>query len=517
MNRSFSIFTIILTSIVAFLFTSCQIPVALQTDTSSPGYSDPRANTGKQVNPIKPTDVGPTSEIAETPIQSNLILKTEQIEVTKLLLQSASVGDEALYRIRVRAFRDIGTVRINETIPEGVEFQSATPSASLSGNEASWTFPSMRSGQVQSIDVFVKPLAEGDHQICSNVSIDNPLCLNLFAGQPKLTIEKKGPASVELGGVITWNVQVSNNGSASATNVVVIDKMPDAFEPISELRQSIDTLGPNETQTLEYSAKAIIQGEFENHVVASYSGGPDNAAESRIPIKIVQSGIRVSKVGPEEGYVFKPVVFEIVIENTGDTDLKNVHITDILPRDSRIIDNGLGRVNGNAIGWMIPNLPAGSSQVLTTEISSNFKGKSTSTVKVLTENGLQARDSLTTNWLAVPGVSVSISDSKDPIRIKERATYTITVNNQGKFEPVSGTVTVTFNDSIKPITVTGDARGSIDGQTVTFPRTTLEPGKDTLLNIIAEGVETGTGRAVLNFSADFLAEPIVSQQTTNVY
>ena len=114
-------------------------------------------------------------------------------------------------------------------------------------------------------------------------------------------------------------------------------------------------------------------------------------------------------------------------------------------------------------------------------------------------------------------MTVSITDNKDPIRVKERTTYNIQVNNQGKFEPVSGTVTVTFNKSIKPISVTGDAKGKIDGQTVTFPRTTLEPGRDVSLSIIAEGEKIGPGRAVMNFSADFLSDPILSEETTNVY
>ena len=91
------------------------------------------------------------------------------------------------------------------------------------------------------------------------------------------------------------------------------------------------------------------------------------------------------------------------------------------------------------------------------------------------------------------------------------------MRNQGEFEPVSGTVTVTFNDSIKPTAVAGDAQGTINGQTVTFPRTTLEPGKDTNLSITAEGANIGPGRAIMNFSADFLSDPIISQETTNVY
>jgi hypothetical protein len=166
---------------------------------------------------------------------------------------------------------------------------------------------------------------------------------------------------------------------------------------------------------------------------------------------------------------------------------------------------------------MIPVLPAGSSQLITTEIAATRKGSSTNTIKVLTENGFEATDSVTTDWKAVPGVTISITDSKDPIRVNEPTTYTIQVRNQGDFEPVSGTVTVRFSDGIKPLSVAGDARGTINGQTVTFPRTTLEPGKDTNLSITAEGGRIGAGRVIMDFSADFLTDPIISQEATNVY
>ena len=166
---------------------------------------------------------------------------------------------------------------------------------------------------------------------------------------------------------------------------------------------------------------------------------------------------------------------------------------------------------------MIPNLPAGASQLIATEVAATRKGESTNTVKVQTANGLEASDDATTEWLAVPGVTIAITDSKDPIREQEPTNYSIQVRNQGDFEPVSGTVTVTFTDSIKPTAVAGDAQGVINGQTVTFPRTTLEPGKDIDLSITAEGAKIGPGRAILNFSADFLNKPVISEEATNVY
>ena len=516
MNRLSSLLALVL-GFATFAFTGCQTPAPTQVDTSYKAPAQP-AKTQWQVAPSSTSVAAkPAPKHTAVRVDSDVIFKTNQIQVTKTVLQPASVGGQIKYRIAINALDHVSTVRVTETIPAGIQFNSARPNASLSGNTASWVFPSMKRGKTQNIDVIVTPTKEGDHQICSTVSVDNAFCLNLFSGQPKLDVLKQGPSSIELGEIATWTVTVTNNGSADATGVVVTDKLPEAFEPTTKLRQEIGTLTPGETRMVEYSAKAVAQGEFRNHAVATYDGGPDVAGESSTPITVVQSGIRIRKSGPAEAYVFKPVPFNITIENTGDTDLKNVRITDILPKGSSVADNGRGRVSGNAIGWMIPNLPAGASQLITTEIAATRKGKSTNTVKVLTENGLEASDAVTTNWLAVPGVTVSITDTKDPVRVKEETIYMIKVSNQGKFEPVSGTVTVTFNDKIKPIAVAGDAQGTIDGQTVTFPRTTLEPGKDTELSITAEGANIGPGRAAMNFSADFLSEPIISQETTNVY
>ena len=492
-----------------FGFTGCQ--------TAAPTRAGANYVPPTKTQTVQPTAVAASVERFTPKETSDVILRTNQIRVTKTVLQEASVGQDLKYRIQILALEDVSTVRVSESIPESIKFGSSEPASSYADGTISWIFASMAKDQVQNIDISATPLTEGNHEICSTISVDNAFCINLFSGQPKLDVVKKGPATIELGEEATWVVTVSNSGSAKATGVVVTDKLPDAFKATTDLRHEIGTLAPGESKSVEYRAKAIKQGEFSNHAVASYDGGPDIAGESSVPIAVVQSGIRVRKSGPTEAYVFKPVTFEITIENTGDTDLTNVRITDLLPAGSSVVDNGLGRVNGDAIGWMIPNLPAGASQLIKTEIAATRKGESTNTVKAISANGLEASDSVTTDWLAVPGVTISITDQKDPIRVSEPTTYTIQVRNQGDFEPVSGTVTVTFNASIKPTAVAGDAQGKIEGQTVTFPRTTLEPGKDTNLTIIAEGGKIGPGRAVMTFSADFLSEAVISQETTNVY
>ncbi|MFU8847549.1 MAG: COG1361 S-layer family protein [Opitutales bacterium] len=527
--KKLSLFTASTLSLLVLLFAGCQTGPS-QPSQADRGYTAPAQpqSTETQWRPAsevtRPVQVTPARTATKRSGSSDVIFQSQQLRVTKTILESASVGGDLVYQIRIEALEDVNNVRVTEAIPAGVQFSSANPPASLSGGNVSWNFPHMKRGDSENIRVTVKPTREGDHTICSTVTVDNAFCLDFFAGQPKLDVTKQGPATIELGEEATWTVSVTNSGSAVASNVVVTDSLPDAFSPTSNLRQSIGDLAPGQTETVTYTAKAVKQGNFQNRAVASYDGsGPDGrgsagaspAASS--PIAVVQSGIRVRKSGPAEAYVFKPETFEITIENTGDTDLQNVRITDILPKGAAVENNGGGRVSKNAIGWMIPNLPAGASQLITTKVAATRKGQATNTVKLLAANGLEASDSVTTNWLAVPGVTVSITDSKDPIRVDEPTTYTLQVRNQGDFEPVSGTVTVTFSPGIRPTAVAGDAQGTISGQTVTFPRTTLEPGKDTNLSITAEGATIGAGRAVMEFSADFLADPVISQESTNVY
>lgn len=516
MNRV-SLFLTALFAALSFLLSGCQTTPTQPISYDSAPQTSWKADSATRAAPATPA----RPATVMTPVtNSDVVLKTRQIEVTKELLASGAVGEEVRYAITVKALEDTGTVRVAEILPAGISFIGARPAAQRTGNELRWSFPSMKKGETQTIEVTVKSQTEGEHDICSTVTVDNQFCLGFFTGQPRLEVVKQGPSTVELGDTATWTVTVTNNGSAAARNVVVSDTLPDAFKPVSRMRQSLGTLEPGGTQTVEFSAKAVAQGEFRNRAIASYDGGDGTEAtggESSIPIRVVQSGIRVRKTGPAEAYVFKPVKFDITIENTGDTDLANVRITDVLPKGASVADNGGGRVSGDAIGWMIPNLPAGGSQRITTEIAASRKGPADNTVRVVTGDGLEASDSLSTNWLAVPGVTISITDSKDPIRVRESATYTIQVRNQGDFEPVSGTVEVRFNKSLKPVSVAGDSQGVISGQTVTFPRATLEPGKDINLSVTAEGAEIGPGRAVLEFTSDFLADPIISEEATNVY
>ena len=292
MNRFLSILILLTFSVTAPVISGCR--------TNETSESEPiPASVISASTPVQNLGAVETAPKVEVSKQGN-ILETHQIRVTKTLLEKAAVGGIIRYQIEVNALKDVGPVRVTETMPKGIEFQSATPKAKRSDQEISWIFPSINQGETLSLLVSAKPISEGDHKISTTVSVENRLSLDLFSGQPELTIEKQGPKTVELGEVATWRVTVSNEGTAEARNIAITDKLPNAFEPTTEMRHTLDTLAAGATKTVEYSAKAVTQGEFKNNAIATYDGGKVDSVETGLPIKVVRSGIRVRKTGPEE-------------------------------------------------------------------------------------------------------------------------------------------------------------------------------------------------------------------------
>ena len=114
-------------------------------------------------------------------------------------------------------------------------------------------------------------------------------------------------------------------------------------------------------------------------------------------------------------------------------------------------------------------------------------------------------------------MTISIVDGKDPITIGEKLEYSIQVKNQGEFEPVSGTISIEFSEHLKPTAILSETEGSISGNSITIPNVLLKPEKDILIQVSAQGLKAGSARANLNFIADFLIDPVISQESTNIY
>ena len=408
------------------------------------------------------------------------------------------------------------SVELQEWLEENVTYVSSDPSGQAIDNTIKWSLPGMSQGESKRVCVTVSPQVEGTFSACTTFSAEPIICIPFLAGSPRLAIGKSGPPQTELGETVTWDVVVTNEGTAEAKNVEVTDTLPSGFSAVSETSQQLGNLTPGQSKDFQVSAKANQLGAFENLAQATFAKGLE-AVYDTAPIVVIQSKISIDKTGPEKEYVYTGADYQIVVINIGETTLQDLRVTEILPADAKVISPGIGTLKRDEIVWTIPSLAAGESRSFDFQITSNSPGKRTDIARVVTQRGLKESDSVETEWLAVPAVQTSIVDNKDPIRVGEETTYTVKIINQGDFEPVGADIKVTLSSNLEPVSTSGTTQGQISGNTVTFPQATIQPKRDLILKIVTRANEAGPGGAQLEFNTSFLTKPTISEEPTNVY
>jgi uncharacterized repeat protein (TIGR01451 family) len=440
--------------------------------------------------------------------------------VEKILVNASSqVGAENTYILRVTALANITDVNISETLPDGLDLVSTSPQATRDGRILRWAaLPLMSTGQVEEKTIVVKPTREGDFLTTSKVCIDPVVILPLRAGTPRLALTKTGPATVELGSPFSYGITVTNNGTADANDVVIVDNLPSGLSGSSATSFPIGTLAVGQSRTVSVPVTASDSGEYVNNATATASNAATVTAVAA-PTKIVTSRIKVEKTGPDRLFVFRNATYNITVTNIGDTVLENITVTDDLPKNVTLVS-----ASGNPsdqrkdrVAWTIPNLAPGQSLTDSVTISSSQPQTTTNSVTARASNAkVSDTASATTIWEGAPGVLTEIVDNVDPIRVGDEVTYTIRITNQGTFREVNSQVRVVFSDEISPVSVT-DQTATINGKEVIFPDVVIKPKGVTQFKITAKAAQSGVATTRLEFNSSFLPRPMVKEETTFVY
>ena len=373
---------------IFIIFACLFFSIGCETTASSPIQVDYTAPTALET-PTVATFVESLPEISEenTDTEESLVFKNDRLLVRKTLIESDQVGGEITYDITLEVLKDIENLWIEERIPKSFQVNQVIPTLEDT-TDLIWHFENLEAGDTQAIAFNLRPMVQGTHEVQTLVRFEQSLNLALFSGQPNLELDLIAPDSVERNASGTWEVALRNTGTAVAKSVILSANLSEAFKEITPIDYSLYALDIGASRTFSFEAEALTQGLFENSFRATYANSvPETEALATANTQIVQSGIQIETLGPISAYVFKPQSYKINIRNTGDTDLENVRITQILSENYSILDSGRGRINGSAIGWLIPRLPAGSNQLIITRLTSNRPGAVSYTHLTLPTNG----------------------------------------------------------------------------------------------------------------------------------
>jgi len=445
-----------------------------------------------------------------TRFDSNLVM------VEKFLIKSTgALGSDVQYKVRATANNNINNVTLTENLPDGVTFVSADPDvAKGGGNSITWTYPQMQKGEAKEVLVTVRPNREGIFTANTKVCVDPAVCIAFQVGSPRLAIEKVGPTTAELDSNISFDVKVTNVGTATANDVVIVDSLPDGLKG-NTTNFTLGNLAPNQSKTVQVPVTAVQQGHWVNTAQANASNADSVSAQA--PVDVLLAKIQVQKTGPDRLFINREAPYNITVTNIGTAVLNNVVVTDNLPAGTKLlsVSGQPATQNNSTVVWNIPTLQPGESKTDTLSLTSEQPGTTTNNVTA-TSGRLSDTAKAQTEWMGPPGVLTEIVDDIDPIRVGGIVTYTIRITNQGAYRDITTQIKVLFGDEITPIET--DAPGAtIDGKVVTLPDGILNPKGVMTFHIKTKADQKGLHTTRLQFNSSFLPQPINKDESTFVY
>ena len=337
---------------------------------------------------------------------------------------------------------------VNTTIDLG-EFLDYLSSNSDKGtynpNTGVWTIGDLNVGETITLEIIATPNTVAEITASSeaiNGSEDSNLANNfasLAVDVIDYTINKDvNDTNPNLGDEIEYAVTVENIGSASSSNVVVTDVLPDGVEFVSASNGGIYdeesrtitwilNLNSHETQRLTVNVKVNVYGSLTNTATVN-----DKTADVTITVPEIIINKRVDISNPNLG---EEIEYIISVENIGNSDADKVIVVDTLPDGVEFVgasNGGVYDVETNTITWI---LDIGSLETigLTVDVKVNVYGSLTNVVSV---------NNKTANvTVIVPEIAIDKTVNDTNPNLNDNVEYTISVENKADVNAEYVTVT----------------------------------------------------------------------------
>jgi len=233
-----------------------------------------------------------------------------------------------------------------------------------------------------------------------------------------------------IGDAIIFTLTITNNGPDVATGVAVLDEVPSGYGSITNISNGGATIGnsinwtgliiqPNTSVVLTLNVTVLSTGIYNNRteITASSNVDPDSDPTSSFDDDDFNDGIPdddesdlvivipqisdlsleklVDNLEPNKG---TEVIFTIIVNNDGPSDVSNVTVSDQLPQGFIwISDDSFGDYNPSTGIWSIGSLGNGSSVSLNISVLVSLIEEYTNTAEIITSDSFDPDSEVNNN------------------------------------------------------------------------------------------------------------------------
>jgi uncharacterized repeat protein (TIGR01451 family) len=345
------------------------------------------------------------------------------------------------------------------------------------------------------------------------------------------------PDPVGVGGVLTYTIVVKNNGTGSASGVVMSDPLPTSLSLLSatstlgscsgNVSCTIDTLAKNQSATITIKATATTAGTVTNTATVS-ANEPDpkpsnNTATAVTTVKAPDVSIRKS-VSVTQAGAASTLAYKLVVSNGGPGVAHNVTLTDPLPAGSTLMTDGTTQglcmydSGSNTVTCALGDFASRATATVTISIIAGRTGSISNTATVSADEGDSnpANNSATaTATVRPPSLTFKKTVGRNP-SASTGFTYTLTVADGGPGPVSNATVTDSLpSGETYQGSTASQGSCSASGSTVTCSLGSLAQGSTATITITVKAAAAGRVTNTATLSSDQTATQTASV-TANV-
>ncbi|KAF2326440.1 PKD domain-containing protein [Flavobacterium ginsenosidimutans] len=380
--------------------------------------------TADQHDPDSTPGNGVTTEDDYDSISVTPVIVMADLSIKKTALNQDAfheVGSTVIFTVTVTndGPADASGVRVKDLLPSGFTYQTSSPTSGLYNYVTGiWNVGNIPTGTDQSLDIYTtvnKPSGvAGEYTnttevIASNLpdpdstpnngvtTEDDYDSLQIKVAVADLSLEKTASnKNANVDEVVTFTIQLNNEGPSIATGVAVEDLIPLGFKNISNINNGgifskdiikwVNLTVPVGGITLTYQATianplGLEISDYVNiaQVTASDQFDPDSTPnndngdqseddEGSESINVPSTDIAINKeVDKTDVPMNTQVTFTITAENLGNLTATNVEVQDALPKGYSLINStaSSGTYDPKTGIWSIPSISTGALQTLT--------------------------------------------------------------------------------------------------------------------------------------------------------
>lgn len=449
--------------------------------------------------------------------------QTTQIVVEKIAPEEVQAEKPTTIVIKVRnqGAKTVRNILLHDSIPMNTQFISSEPEVTPNANgDLFWPNFDLEPQREKKFEYTVSPNEEGDFGSVATVLVPINASSKTKCSKPELRVEVSAPENVELGETVTFDIVVTNVGSGAATNVALLENIPDGlYHPSGEsLNNNLGVIKSGESKRLPLALKTTRQGECVNRLVVTADDCEDQEVET--VVNIIAPQLELAIEGAPNVYLERPVTYKLSVKNSGDATAKNVRLVAQLPDSLAFIQaNNLGayKKEEHCVYWDLAELPARSSGDIQLTLKSVKADKTDLVFSASGPNGLEVQTSKKISIDGLAALSFTVSSNADLVEVNSELEYTVQIVNRGTKASENVTLQIAAPDAISIEATDGPTEARNYNGVIVFEKIPEIPAKSTVIYKIKALVkESGDCRVGFRLSSDDL-EPLNKEINTRSY